>query len=448
MSTKKRLLSVVSLCVLAISAAFAAGYGLANLGEKRGIEPEPRYVSKKAVPSTNGGRDDVAVAQDKPPFAPAKSVFFDVQETELDTISLMRSTVAETNPVRRIVKLARTLEGLDESNILEALALFEDLPPGPMRMQEMNLLMYAWGAFDGPAAVGYAEAEIGGRLGRFAAHSALSSWSARDPFEALAWSREQIPEGERNPYTVGIVAGWTNYDILEAADFVAGMPEGRDRYRSLGILASQFLQNGIPEATQWADGLPEDEFKESVFLNLARQWSSQDPESSADWVEHHVGESYSVDAIRTVASNWARDDPLSAVSWAAELPEGEAREKGVAASISRWAADDPNAAGDWLNEIPAEPSMDPAVRAFARRIAELDPEAALSWSKSIIDPELRLQSIQEVSQDWYRQDPQSASAWLAESELPSEVRESITNPPSKGDPRRRGPGRDFRPWVR
>ncbi len=406
MNTKKKRLSLAALWILAVSAGFAAGYSLANLRRGEPTEHRLENVSNSAEPLVKKKSRDLEVAEEGPSQLPAESLFFgETPDQESDTISLMRTAVAETDPVRRIVKLAQSLEGLDESNILEALALFEDLPPGPMRMREMNLLMYAWGAFDGPSAIGYAEAEIGGRIGRFAAHSALSSWSARDPHEALAWSQEQSFDGERNPYTLGIVAGWTNYDIREAAIFVAGLPEGRERNRSVGILTSQFLQNGIPDATRWADSLPEDEFKKGVFSNLARQWARQDPEASANWIERHAKKDYSVDAIRTVASNWARDDPLTTVSWAVELPEGEAREKGVAASVNRWAADDPNAAGDWLNEIPLEPAMDPAVRAFARRIAVQDREAALSWSESIVDPDLRLQSIQEVGQDWYRQDP-------------------------------------------
>ena len=95
-------------------------------------------------------------------------------------------------------------------------------------------------------------------------------------------------------------------------------------------------------------------------------------------------------------------------------------------------------AGDWLNSLPAEPSLDPAVDAFARRISDDDPQGALSWAESIIDPDLRTQSVTNVGQEWYRQDPEAATQWVENSQLPSEVQAAIVNPPPESRNDRRG----------
>ena len=362
-----------------------------------------------------------------------------------DLVSRFTVAVNETDPVKRVIGMAEALEGLNASNVQEAVAIFEDLPPGRGRALELNLLMHAWGSIDGPSAIDYAQNKIRGGASRFATYTAISSWAAADPEAALAWSTERT-EGTSNRYLPGVVAGWANYHLADASQFVAELPEGRERNWSVEVLTSNYLQLGGGEAVDWAADLREGRFKELVQTSVARQWARQEPAASAEWVEALAEFDQVGDAVRIVSSEWARSDPQTAIEWAAQLSDAEVRTEGIVAVIDRWAADDPNAAGEWLNEKPLDASLDPAIDAFSRRIARMDPESALSWAESIVDSEVRAKSLIEVGQNWYRDDPEGAARWIENSGLPSELRDSMANPPPRRrDDRRsrffsRGPG--------
>ena len=349
-----------------------------------------------------------------------------------DLVSRFTVAVNETDPVKRVIGMAKALEGLNASNVQEAVAIFEKLSPGRGSRLELNLLMHAWGAIDGPSAIDYAQNRIRGGASRFATYTAVSSWAAVDPEAALAWSAERT-EGTPNRYLPGVVAGWSNYHLADASQFVAELPEGRERSWSVEVLASNYLHLGAGEAVDWAADLREGRFKELVQTSVARQWARQEPAASAEWVEALAEFDQVGDTVRIVSSEWARSDPQTAIEWASQLSDAEVRTEGIVAVIDRWAADDPNAAGEWLNEKPLDASLDPAIDAFSRRIARMDPESALSWAESIVDSEVRAKSLIEVGQNWYRDDPEAAARWIENSELPSELRDSMANPP----PRRR-----------
>ena len=395
------------------------GLELAEAGFGETVEGESKVAARR-----NGGEE------------PAREEL----ESDLpqDLVSRFAVAVNETDPVKRVIGIAEALESLNASNVHEVVAIFENLPRGRGRALELNLLMHAWGAIDGPSALGYAQNEIRGRVSRFATNTAISSWATVDPVAALAWSAEQS-EGTPNLYLPGVVAGWAKYNLADASQFVAELPESGERGWSIEALTSNYLQQGAGEAVEWAAGLEEDRFKELVQTSVARQWARQEPAATAEWVEALTEFDQAGDAVRIVSSEWARSDPETAIEWVAQLSDAEVRAEGIVAVIARWSADDPNAAGEWLNEKPMDASLDPAIDAFARRIAGKDPESALSWSESIVDNEVRERSLIEVGQNWYRNDPEAAARWIENSGLPTEVQDSMANPP----PRRR----DDR-WIR
>ncbi len=360
---------------------------------------------------------------------------------ELDTVHpgsvvpSLREALRVTDPVKRLQLLTLALEGLDSSNVHEALALLENRPRGFSQTHDLNLLMYSWGKFDGPAALDYAENDMRGRMARFATHSAMSGWAANDPQGALDWTVTNDSEGVE---ILGLVSGWASVDLAGAADYVIGLEEGPERSRAVGVVVNNYLQEGPDYAVAWANSLPEGDFKTGVVGNLSRQWANIDAPATAQWVTGYADTELGERAVPVVASQWAREDPAEAAAWASSLPEGSSKEKGLSAVANRWASTDPNAAGEWLNSLPPDPSLDSAVDSFARRISSDDPEGAVSWAESIIDPELRSDSVTKVGQEWYRQDPEAASQWVESSQLSAEVQAAILNPPPEIPNDRRG----------
>jgi hypothetical protein len=69
-----------------------------------------------------------------------------------------------------------------------------------------------------------------------------------------------------------------------------------------------------------------------------------------------------------------------------------------------------------------DPSRDAAVSAFATRIASVDPQLALQWAATIAEPGARRSEIEAAIGSWFEVDPAKASAWLANSGLPDEIK--------------------------
>ncbi len=377
-------------------------------------------------------------------FKEAEDLFSDVdaghdQEfiNPRSVVPSLRAAIKLSDPIKRLQLITLALEGLDSTNVREALALFENQPGGGFdRVRDLNLLMYAWGSFDGSAALDYAANEMRGPGSRFATYTAMSGWAANDPQGAVTWTEENDADSRT---VLGLISGWASTDLPGATDYVSGLPEGRTSSRAVGILVSNYLQEGSDYAVAWAESLPDGELKADVVNNLSRQWASVDAPSTAQWIADYADTESGQHAVATVASQWARDDPEAAALWASSFTEDGSRESGLQAVFNRWGGNDPNAAGEWLNSLPPEQNLDPAVDAFARRISGDDPQGAITWAESIIDPDMRLKSVTIVGQEWYRQDPEATSEWVETSQLPSEVQSAILNPPPESRNDHRGP---------
>jgi ferric-dicitrate binding protein FerR (iron transport regulator) len=72
--------------------------------------------------------------------------------------------------------------------------------------------------------------------------------------------------------------------------------------------------------------------------------------------------------------------------------------------------------------LASDPSRDAAVAAFTSRIASVDPQTAVQWAATIAEPGARSSEIQAAIESWFEVDPAKASAWLASSGLPDEIK--------------------------
>ncbi len=414
--------------IFSVASAFMIGRQLAsNVSGDRSSDSPRNFTEKVSATyiAKNGRSEEIFTESDG--LVPSEDEVDYVDPRSV--VPSLRAALKISDPVKRLRLITLALEGLDSSNVREALAVLENQPGGGFaRARDLNLLMYAWGSFDGSAALEYAENELRGRTSRFASYTAMSGWAANEPQAALAYV-EVNSSGDSQ--LLGLVSGWASTDLASAAEYVKGLPEGSDRDRAIGIVVNNFLQEGAEYAAAWAESLPEGDYKFEVVKNLSRQWASVDAPSTAQWVTGYAETEMGERAVAVVASQWARDDPEAAALWASSFQEDGSRESSLQAVFNRWGGNDPNAAGEWLNSLPPQSSLDPAVDAFARRISGDDPQGALTWAESIIDSEMRLKSVTIVGQEWYRQDPEAATQWVETSQLPTEVQTAIVNPPQE-----------------
>jgi ferric-dicitrate binding protein FerR (iron transport regulator) len=68
------------------------------------------------------------------------------------------------------------------------------------------------------------------------------------------------------------------------------------------------------------------------------------------------------------------------------------------------------------------------VGAFTSRIASIDPQTAVQWAATISDGAMRDSETEAALQVWLEADPAKASAWIASSGLPDEIKARFLPP--------------------
>jgi hypothetical protein len=71
----------------------------------------------------------------------------------------------------------------------------------------------------------------------------------------------------------------------------------------------------------------------------------------------------------------------------------------------------------WLERLPPGASRDTAISNFTGYAARTDPEGAAAWAATISDERMRNNQIQSVASTWLRQDKDSATRWIRQSNL-------------------------------
>jgi hypothetical protein len=116
-------------------------------------------------------------------------------------------------------------------------------------------------------------------------------------------------------------------------------------------------------------------------------------------------------------------DPQSGVEWATQLPEGALRDQVFQFAMQRWAHCDLEAAADWASSS-GEESAELAVPAIAKAMAAQEPAKAADWVMQWEDPEIRLSTLQNLTQHWAAREPVAARSW-ARSLSPGSVRDFV-----------------------
>lgn len=341
-----------------------------------------------------------------------------VLRRELETIK------RDPNPINRFASLTQLLGGLSEDNLEAVLQAFDEIPMRYEHREEYQMLVYAWASFDPEAALKFIDENANSRSinKNDLLKPLVASWASNDPEQTLAWL-DTLPEKQRKDTNLlsGLMEGWAVKDPYAAASYLQENVEaGKNREMLAGEIASHLFKQNPQDAAKWAEAQSDLKFREEAFEELAEDWASVNPGQLAQWLEGHVEEDYSVEAFEDLARGWVSQDPDAATAYFQELPDGKAKESGIYEMARTWGNDDLAALGEWLNDLPDSNVTDLGVKAYVERLAGESPEAAIQSAMSINNDEMRDQAVQNVGQQWFRQDPDAASAWANANGIPTD----------------------------
>ena len=277
--------------------------------------------------------------------------------------------------------------------------------------REFSMLMQKFTQMDPKAAIAYAEkAEGNERLAATA--TVLRTWARTSADEALAWAQTNgKTENEQDGnWAVAMVVSQLAKNNIDRALLVANeQPATRARGRMIDTLVSELVdQRGKEAAREAIMNMPDGTLKDSLTAQIAGRLAKGDGASTAQWVMN--------------------------------LPAGDARNRALVETVGEWSEEDPVGAGNFLTKLPASPETDAVRERYAYEVNRQDPEGSIAWASTISQDQQRYRAIENLVRNWMRRDTNQAQQWLAQSELPPEIKARFAPRPGEAQRGDRGPG--------
>ena len=352
------------------------------------------------------------------------------------TLDSFRAGLQESDPHERAYRVSAFLRQLSPDGLPAAVEAFEAAQP-TVTEEEVRLFMLVWTRTEGPAALAWARAwpKPGWRQTLMA--EALRGWAGQDGRAALAAveALEDLPGDGEILLRQAVIDGWMrSSDKQGISDYIAGIRDPQRSRRLTFLLAGTTAKEGGHEAVvRWVEALPDDapnDFKQSAFYHAVGTLARADPGVATAWLESHRTKPYTVGGLQAIALKWARHhDPVQLFDWLLSLPPLGEREPERADAISSgfhvWVRAAPDEAEAWLRSAMPNPMLDPATRVLVRALVASSPSSAMEWSQQIQDETLRLEQTRIASVVWQRRNPEAFHDWLATSDLPEELQQSL-----------------------
>lgn len=343
---------------------------------------------------------------------------------------LLTAALQEKDPLKRNASLGLLLQNLNPETLSSVLEAYEELPSqrGWRNIQQLSMLMYAWGKFDGAGAIEFAREKQQGGAQWALVVAASRGWlgGGSPPSEIMEWSKTQGNQVQQQVVS-GVISGVAEEDAARAAgmlDQYMAESNGRASTRLARSVVRQYAKQDINGASAWTLGIQNEQIRNDTAAVLLDDWVDTDPNEAVRWAT--TNSQLGGRAGRQVVQSLVGDDFDSAVSFVNGLPNGAMRTEAGATLIGTWTQNDPNAAGAWLNSQPSGKGKDRSIEVYARQIVNEDPEAAVDWATTISDEGRRKQVIVSVARNWKQKDAAAAEAWLNRSGLDEATIQRIT----------------------
>ena len=306
-------------------------------------------------------------------------------------------------------------------------------------MMFYSLLLGQWAETDGRAALAYAEEKVGGSspFNMGVSTAVLGSWAHSDPEGAWKWFQtERKDDGNNQTRMMAVSALFSGMAAANLDTALARVSTLDDETRNLalnGIAGSATDDAGRQRLLAKAVSLPPEQ-RTQIQRTVVGQWAMADADAAVKWIRSLPIEEQK-GAHDSAANLMMMMNPTLGSSLMLEGAEEKERPQIYDHVVMLWAGQDPRAAAEWLTQQPQGPELDGARRTFAMIVSQRDPAAAMDWAKSVQNADQRVESIEQVFNNWRGKDPAAATATLNASGLPPEkVKQFMESQPPQGAP--------------
>ena len=347
---------------------------------------------------------------------------------------VVREALVAPDRLVRFRDLTRALDRAGPDDLSSIRPVFKEKIAG-LGECEVRAFMDAWARFDGPGALDIAltdwrsfpaKRELG-------VEAALTAWAYEDHEMAQAGALELLESSPRLSEIAnrGILTGWVYSGGEGLEEHLESLSTDRSRDTALSlILGAKIRVQGVEELLAWVSAqLPNvnSSLQNKMLRKTARAGGYRRPDLVGPWIlDWYAREDYAAEGPRILAEAWVKVDPEGGFQWVRdEVPE-EIRTNATELAFGLWLARDPTIARAWLKEQDeTDPFWDPAIKTAARNMARRAPEDAAEFCTRSVEREALAECQTSVANQWFREDPEAAEAWIQTSVIDEESRQEI-----------------------
>lgn len=345
-----------------------------------------------------------------------------------ENLARLSAILRSEDPLDRNRGLFSFIDRLGPADFETAANHFRSLGLMNSRSGEYSLLLSAWAKMDPHAALAFAQAHPDDKV---ASTTVLATWASSDPDAALQWAVANHEGTGPNPFLAGVIRGIAETDPQRAAQLLADMPPGNDRFVALNGVLPQLLSQGTDVARAWIDGLSDVSLRDAAMKFLASDLATIDPAGTAAWLQANPSEA-TARRMGDVYGKWARVNEQAAIDSVSSLPAGESRSNALSGVVGAMAANDPKAALSLMDRF-SDDTTGHVMKNFLWSSQEKDPALAASQISRIEDAATRDWWYNHILGSWLTRDATAANAWIKDNPLPQPVIDQLANRP--GTPR-------------
>jgi hypothetical protein len=315
----------------------------------------------------------------------------------------------------------------------EALTLVAGVPDESARGLLYKYVLSQWAESQPWEALRFASEELPDQYRLATSEGVLSAWAARDPEAVINWNRKDFggmaPPPVRESLLAVMYKSIASRDLPKAFRHLDHVRSTNERAQALrGILEIVQTPQDRERILTLAEGLKDEDLRTQTRRAVVETWARHEPEAAAAWVETSEPAWERTRLMDTLGLTWMQNDPAAAAAWWISHEPGRDT---MVKIINVWSQKDPFGAGDWLNTQPAGPQSDAARVTYARQVAAKRgaEERALEWAATVSDPSMREDAIDHIFRQWTARDPAAATAFLESSGWPAERLARLQTPP-------------------
>ncbi|MDQ8183626.1 hypothetical protein [Pelagicoccus sp. SDUM812005] len=325
------------------------------------------------------------------------------------------SPAVELSPESQAIarKIAQFSPSTSIDNALRLWSEIEALPDGPVKREQRETFLKAFGQFHGEAAFIAMLSDDSPNASKSLGHLA-AGWARNEPDAAWAALLAASNNGAIQGINLrSVIAEVAQTDIGSAVQMINDL-QGARRDREFKTLANNLRSTENFQAMlDISLEIPDDKFRERSMASLFDAWSDFDFDSSLDAINSLPDPSLAKSSMHGLLRSWAQRDGSEAFAYALEN-QGDPNVAGTLTAVTKsWLR---NSSAFEVNEVfdalDALPDRDKTIYDLASDLVAADPETTLAMVHEIEDDRLRQRTLGKAIYNWSRNDLDSAESYV------------------------------------